>query len=47
MCADIRSLNPSLPTYATAELDIGDEPGLANAASNIYVTVYRLGSFWK
>ena len=47
MCADIRSLNPSLPTYAAAELDIGNEPGLADAASNIYVPVDRLCSFWK
>ena len=35
MCTDIRRVNPSLPPYATAELDIGYEPGLADAASNI------------
>lgn len=47
MCSDIRRVNPSLPPYATAELNIGNEPGLADAASNIYVPVYGLGSFWK
>jgi hypothetical protein len=47
MCSDINSLNPSLPTYAPAEVDFSNESGLDDAAGNIYVPVYRLRGFWK